>query len=222
MNIILLINFEKILEFFKEFTNENVILIIAMAIILPFIEALVPMLPLIAIISFSIASLGSIYGSVMGSVLGILLSILGSSIGMFSVFILIRDLIGNWFREKTKNKEKIVKAIEWMENRSNSFMILFLSNPYIPTSIFNYAMALTGYSVKKYLVIVLISRTICITLLGVLGIVFNVGDDLTAIVWVFVTYIVVYIIIWLIKKLFIIKKDKIGTKRKEEKYEKNN
>ncbi len=212
MNIILLINFEKILEFFKEFTNENVILIIAMAIILPFIEALVPMLPLIAIISFSIASLGSIYGSVMGSVLGILLSILGSSIGMFSVFILIRDLIGNWFREKTKNKEKIVKAIEWMENRSNSFMILFLSNPYIPTSIFNYAMALTGYSVKKYLVIVLISRTICITLLGVLGIVFNVGDDLTAIVWVFVTYIVVYIIIWLIKKLFIIKKDKIGTK----------
>lgn len=91
-------------------------------------------------------------------------------------------------------------------------MILFLSNPYIPTSIFNYAMALTGYSVKKYLVIVLISRTICITLLGVLGIVFNVGDDLTAIVWVFVTYIVVYIIIWLIKKLFIIKKDKIGTK----------
>ena len=212
MNIILLINFEKILEFFKEFTNENVILIIAMAIILPFIEALVPMLPLIAIISFSIASLGSIYGSVMGSVLGILLSILGSSIGMFSVFILIRDLIGNWFREKTKNKEKIVKAIEWMENRSNSFMILFLSNPYIPTSIFNYAMALTGYSVKKYLVIVLISRTICITLLGVLGIVFNVGDDLTAIVWVFVTYIVVYIIIWLIKKLFIIKKDKRGTK----------
>ncbi len=212
MNITLLINFEKILEFFKEFTNENVILIIAMAIILPFIEALVPMLPLIAIISFSIASLGSIYGSVMGSVLGILLSILGSSIGMFSVFILIRDLIGNWFREKTKNKEKIVKAIEWMENRSNSFMILFLSNPYIPTSIFNYAMALTGYSVKKYLVIVLISRTICITLLGVLGIVFNVGDDLTAIVWVFVTYIVVYIIIWLIKKLFIIKKDKIGTK----------
>lgn len=212
MNITLLINFEKILEFFKEFTNENVILIIAMAIILPFIEALVPILPLIAIISFSIASLGSIYGSVMGSVLGILLSILGSSIGMFSVFILIRDLIGNWFREKTKNKEKIVKAIEWMENRSNSFMILFLSNPYIPTSIFNYAMALTGYSVKKYLVIVLISRTICITLLGVLGIVFNVGDDLTAIVWVFVTYIVVYIIIWLIKKLFIIKKDKIGTK----------
>lgn len=212
MNITLLINFEKILEFFKEFTNENVILIIAMAIILPFIEALVPMLPLIAIISFSIASLGSIYGSVMGSVLGILISILGSSIGMFSVFILIRDLIGNWFREKTKNKEKIVKAIEWMENRSNSFMILFLSNPYIPTSIFNYAMALTGYSVKKYLVIVLISRTICITLLGVLGIVFNVGDDLTAIVWVFVTYIVVYIIIWLIKKLFIIKKDKIGTK----------
>lgn len=212
LNITLLINFEKILEFFKEFTNENVILIIAMAIILPFIEALVPMLPLIAIISFSIASLGSIYGSVMGSVLGILLSILGSSIGMFSVFILIRDLIGNWFREKTKNKEKIVKAIEWMENRSNSFMILFLSNPYIPTSIFNYAMALTGYSVKKYLVIVLISRTICITLLGVLGIVFNVGDDLTAIVWVFVTYIVVYIIIWLIKKLFIIKKDKIGTK----------
>ena len=212
MNITLLINFEKILEFFKEFTNENVILIISMAIILPFIEALVPMLPLIAIISFSIASLGSIYGSVMGSILGILLSILGSSIGMFSVFILIRDLIGNWFREKTKNKEKIVKAIEWMENRSNSFMILFLSNPYIPTSIFNYAMALTGYSVKKYLVIVLISRTICITLLGVLGIVFNVGDDLTAIVWVFVTYIVVYIIIWLIKKLFIIKKDKIGTK----------
>ncbi len=126
-----------------------------MAIILPFIEALVPMLPLIAIISFSIASLGSIYGSVMGSVLGILLSILGSSIGMFSVLSWIRDLIGNWFREKLKTREKIVKAIEWMENRSNSFMILFLSNPYIPTSIFNYAMALTGYSEKKFFLILI-------------------------------------------------------------------
>lgn len=222
MNIILLINFERILEIFKEFTNDNVLLIILMAIILPFIEAVLPMLPLIGIISFSIASLGSIYGSVIGSVLGILLSILGSSIGMFLIFILIRDLIGNWFREKTKNKEKIVKAIKWMENRSNSFMILFLSNPYIPTSIFNYAMALTGYSVKKYLVIVLLSRTICVTLLGILGIVFDVGNDVTAIIWVFLTYIIVYIIIWAFKKLIKIRKDKIGTKRKEEEYEKNN
>lgn len=217
------VNFEKFIEFFKNFANDNVWLIIIVTIILPFIEAVIPMLPLIAIVSFSIASLGSVYGSFIGAILGILFSIIGSAIGMFTVFILIRDLIGNWFRRKTKDMVRINKAINWMENRSNTFMIMFLSNPYVPTSIFNYAMALTGYSVKKYLIIVLVSRTICILLLGILGVVFNVGEDLKAIIWVFLTYIIVYVIIWGVKKMLSKNKDKkmVNNERKEN-HEKNN
>lgn len=223
MNIFLSLNFEKFLEFFKNFANDNIVLIIIVAMVLPFIEAVIPALPLIGIVSFSVASLGSVYGSFGGAVLAIVLSIIGSSIGMFTIFILIRDLIGNWFRKKTKDIERISSAIHWMENRSNTFMIMFLSNPYVPTSIFNYAMALTGYSTKKYLVIVLVSRTICITLLGLLGIVFNVGEDLKAIIWVFLTYIIVYVIIWGVKKLLSKNKDKINVNNeRKENHEKNN
>lgn len=223
LSIILSVNFEKFIEFFKNFANDNVWLIIIVTIILPFIEAVIPILPLIAIVSFSIASLGSVYGSFIGAILGILFSIIGSAIGMFTVFILIRNLIGNWFRRKTKDMVRISKAINWMENRSNTFMIMFLSNPYVPTSIFNYAMALTGYSVKKYLIIVLVSRTICILLLGILGVVFNVGEDLKAIIWVFLTYIIVYVIIWGVKKMLSKNKDKkmVNNERKEN-HEKNN
>ena len=131
---------------------------------------------------------------------------------MFTVFLIVRDLVGKRFREKIKKKEKIEKAIIWIENRNNMFMILFLSNPYVPTSIFNYAMALTKYSVKKYLVITIISRTICVILLGLLGMVFNIGSDFKAILMLTLTYIGIYAIIMTIKKIVI---------KKENEHEKN-
>lgn len=206
-------NFESFLEVFQEFASDNKVLIIIVSIFLPFLEAIVPMLPLVGIVSFNMASLGSIYGASNGSFLGIVLSILGSTIGMFLIFILIRDLIGKKFREKIKDKEKILRAVEWIENRSNTFMILFLSNPYVPTSIFNYAMALTGYSIKKYLIITIVSRIICVGLLGVLGMVFGVGDDIKSIIWICLTYVAIYFIIWFVKKVYI---------KKEKENEKNN
>ena len=128
------------------------------------------------------------------------------------MFLLIRDLIGRRFREKIKKKEKIEKAIVWIENRSNTFMILFLSNPYVPTSIFNYAMALTKYSVKKYLIITVVSRTICVLLLGILGMVFDIGNDIKSILWLTLTYVGIYAIIMIIKKVVI---------KKENEHEKN-
>ena len=200
------VTFENFLQFFKEFANDNRILIIIVSIFLPFLEAIVPMLPLVGIVSFNMASLGSIYGGTIGSVLGVVLSIAGSSIGMFLIFILIRDLIGKKYREKIKSREKILHAVEWIENRSNTFMILFLSNPYIPTSIFNYAMALTGYSIKKYLIITIISRIICVSLLSILGMIFDVSNDIKSIVWICLTYVVIYFIIWIVKKV-VIKKE---------------
>ncbi len=212
MNLFLSFSFENFLEFFKNFANDNKILIILITIFLPFLEALVPMLPLIGIVGFNMASCGSVYGSTFGAIIGLILSIVGSALGMFFVFIVIRDLIGKRFRDKIKDKEKVLKAVEWIENRSNTFMILFLSNPYVPTSIFNYAMALTGYSTKKYLVIVIISRIICVSLLGALGLIFNVGDNPLAILWICLIYVAIYIIIWLIKKYIKIKKEKENEK----------
>ena len=212
LNIFLTLNFESFLEVFEKFANDNLLLMILIAIVLPFLESFVPMLPLVGIISFNIISLSKALGSTCGTILALVLSFVGSIIGMFTVFLLIRDLIGRRFREKIKKKEKIEKAIVWIENRSNTFMILFLSNPYVPTSIFNYAMALTKYSVKKYLIITVVSRTICVLLLGILGMVFDIGNDIKSILWLTLTYVGIYAIIMIIKKVVI---------KKENEHEKN-
>lgn len=212
LNIFLTLNFESFLEVFEKFANDNLLLMILIAIVLPFLESFVPMLPLVGIISFNIISLSKALGSTYGTILALVLSFVGSIIGMFTVFLLIRDLIGRRFREKIKKKEKIEKAIVWIENRSNTFMILFLSNPYVPTSIFNYAMALTKYSVKKYLIITVVSRTICVLLLGILGMVFDIGNDIKSILWLTLTYVGIYAIIMIIKKVVI---------KKENEHEKN-
>ena len=212
MNLFLSFSFESFLEFFKNFANDNKILIMLITIFLPFLEALIPMLPLVGIVGFNMSSCGSIYGSTLGAIIGLILSIIGSILGMFFVFIIIRDLIGKRFLNKIKDKKKVLKTIEWIENRSNTSMILFLSNPYVPTSIINYAMALTGYSTKKYLIIIIVSRIICVSLLGTLGLIFNIGADPLAILWICLIYVAIYIIIWLIKKYIKIKKEKENEK----------
>ena len=73
-------------------------------------------------------------------------------------------------------------------------------------------MALTKYSVKKYLIITVISRTICVLLLGILGMVFDIGNDIKSILWLTLTYVGIYAIIMIIKKVVI---------KKENEHEKN-
>lgn len=98
--------------------------------------------------------------------------------------------------------------MEWINKVNTSYLIIIMSNPYTPTSIFNYAMALSGFATKKYLIIIVITKIIEISLLGLLGVVFKIGNSIMSFVWITLTYIVIYVLAWLGKKCYLKRRKK--------------
>ena len=57
------------------------------------------------------------------------------------------------------------QAINWVENRSDLFLMAMMSNPYAPIAIFNYGISLTNIKYSRYFKIVVFSRIIICFLL---------------------------------------------------------
>lgn len=196
-----LFSFKEVLDRFVEIAEGKEYLIILLTAFMCFWEAILPMLPLIAIVNFSIALLRPLCGTFLGITLALGSSVIGSVVGYFTIFILIKTSFSQKFIKKIENSPKVKKAVGWVSNRSDTFMILLLANPYTPSSIVNYSMGLVGYDSKRYLKIVLIGKMICITFLGLFGMIFNIGSDLMSFVWVILAYGILYLITLVIKNL---------------------
>ena len=170
---------------------------------LPVIEAFLPFLPLVVIVNYNVAMFSAIFNFAGNWIPALLVSTLGAIIGATLVFFALKYSIGKWFRRKVEKNQKVVSAMEWINKVNTSYLILILSNPYAPTSIFNYAMALSGFATKKYLFIIVISRVIEISLLGLLGVVFQVGDSVMSFVWITLTYVIIYVLVWVCRKCYL-------------------
>lgn len=198
--MILSLNLENFFDWLNRFANNNIWLILAIAIFLAFLEAILPFLPLVAIVAFNVTMVSAIYPQ-SGFFIGVLLSVIGSFIGTYCVFMFLRTIVDSAFRKKIEKSEKVKKACQWLEKRSMFTIILFMSNPYTPASIFNYAFSITNYPKKKYLLITFISRIICVIILSLFGVIFKIDKNPIAIIWVFVSYIIIYLIIVFNKKI---------------------
>lgn len=192
---------ERFFEYWKKFVTNHTTLVWLIVIFLPFMESVLPFLPLVLIVSFNIQMLTPLLGPSLSPVVAIVLSAVGSFLGTYFVFLFIRGAFGKKVRIKIENSPKILSIIKWLENRSNVFIILVMSNPYTPASLFNYAMAITNIEIKKYLYITLISRTICIFLLALLGIFFKVQNNFLSLLWVVLVYVIIYLLFFIISKL---------------------
>lgn len=192
---------ERFFQYWEKFATDHTALVWLIAIFLPFLESVLPFLPLVLIISFNIGMLTPLLGPSLSPIIAIVLSAAGSFLGTYFVFLFIRGTFGKKIRIKIENNPKILSIIKWLENRSTFFVILVMSNPYTPASLFNYAMAITNIEIKKYLYITLVSRSICIFLLALLGMVFKVQNNILSIIWVILVYVIIYLLFYIISKL---------------------
>ena len=158
------------------------------AMLLPFIEAILPSLPLTAIIAFNISIMSVVYGSFQGTVLTIIFSTLGSFIGMFLIFGLIRLTFGKYFAKKVENHKYGKLFLNIVHGKNIWLILLFLSNPFLPSSVLNYALSLTKIKVPKYIFLTLTSRFIVVILLVFLGSIFNLQDHPLNLLWVMLVY----------------------------------
>ncbi|MCK4552229.1 MAG: VTT domain-containing protein [Tenericutes bacterium] len=191
----------ELLEKIENFIHTNLWIAPLFSVILPFVEAIIPSLPLTAIIALNISVLSAAFGAIPGTILAITLSTIGSFLGMLFMFFLIRKTLSKKFLRKVENSNHGKWFTNVVERGNTGLMLAILSNPLLPSSILNYAISLTNIRVKKYIFLTFASRIIIIIFLVFLGSIFDIQSKPLNIVWVMLTYSVIILLYGLIIKI---------------------
>lgn len=132
------------------------------AMLMAFLEAIFPSLPLVAIAGVNITNYG---------VLGFFFTYIGSIVGMVLIFYIIRYFLTERFQNsKFLGRHKGVnRFLSWVEKKGFTSVMILMCFPFIPTSLLNYACALSKMPKKEYIIIVLISRFVSIAFLSYVG-----------------------------------------------------
>ncbi|MDL2211338.1 VTT domain-containing protein [Erysipelotrichaceae bacterium OttesenSCG-928-M19] len=132
------------------------------AIGMALLEAIFPSLPLIAIAGININNYGF---------MGFIFTYIGSVSGTLIVFVLIRTFFTDKFQDSNflKKHKRIIRFMNWIEYRGLSSIMVMMSLPFLPTSLINYACALSRMRKREFLYAVIVSKAVSIGLLSYIG-----------------------------------------------------
>lgn len=179
---------------FQQFILDHLWFAPLSAVLLPFLEALIPSLPLTILISFNLSIMASSYGTATGTILTILLSTLGSMIGMVGIFFLIRWTLAPYFTKKVQDNKYGKMFLNLVQGPNTFLVLILLSNPFLPSSILNYALSLTNIKVSRYLWLTLVSRLLIVIFLVFLGSIFNIQQHPLNALWVLLVYTLLFFV----------------------------
>ena len=130
-------------------------------ILLPFIEAFLPFLPLfVFVMANSIA---------YGILNGFLYSWLGSSAGSIFVFLLIRKYGNKKILLKIKQNKQVQHITSWVERHGFGPMFILLCFPFSPSSIINIVAGLSNVSKQQFVLAVLLGKSVMIFSIAYIG-----------------------------------------------------
>lgn len=130
-------------------------------ILLPFIEAFLPFLPLIV---FVLAN-----GAAYGLLKGFLYSWIGTSFGSIIVFLVIRRLGDKRIFKAIRNNKQVHKVTVWLERHGFGPLFLLLCFPFSPSSVINVVAALSKISTQQFVLAVLMGKSVMIFSLAYVG-----------------------------------------------------
>lgn len=155
-------------------------------ILLPFLEAFLPILPLVV---FVVAN-----ASAYGMWAGFFYSWIGVCTGSFLVFLLARRFgyrYGDWIRRRFPKSEKF---FGWVENKGFTPIFVLACFPFSPSVIINIASGLSKVPLHTFLTAILLGKAVMIFTLSFLG------HDLQAMVdqpWRIAMAIGIIFLLWL-------------------------
>lgn len=131
-------------------------------ILLAMVESLIPVLPLVAIVTLNVAA--------HGMALGFLYSWIGSALGSTLVFLFFRRLVKPYMLRFAVRHPKIEKAHRWV-NRKLKWQALFfiIIMPFTPSSFVNFAIGLSDFDEKLYIKVMVTAKIIMLILLSLFG-----------------------------------------------------
>ncbi|MBN2503784.1 MAG: TVP38/TMEM64 family protein [Bacilli bacterium] len=190
--------FFQLLDQFEVYVNTHLWFAPLMAMLLPFIEAIIPSLPLTILIGFSLNIMAQVYGMVEGTVLTIVLSTLGSAMGMIMIFGIIRLTLAPFFARKVQDNKYGRMFLNIVEGPNVIPVLLVMSNPFFPSSILNYALSLTKTKFWRYFFLTITSRLIIVLFLVFLGSLFDIQNHPMNLLWVMLVYLLIFVIWYVI------------------------
>ncbi|WP_391120448.1 TVP38/TMEM64 family protein [Psychrobacillus sp. L3] len=158
-------------------------------LLLPFLEAFLPFLPLVV---FIIANVNA-----YGILLGFLLSWIGSAAGAYTVFLVIRKYGRARALGFITRHERIQKLILWVERNGFGPLFLLICFPFTPSALINIVAGLSNIKKKTYLWTVTLGKLIMILVVSFIG------SDIKALVTQPIRTIIVALIIvilWFVGK----------------------
>ncbi|MDC3413736.1 TVP38/TMEM64 family protein [Aquibacillus sp. 3ASR75-11] len=128
---------------------------------LPFIEALLPFLPLVVFVMANSAAYGLFEGFI--------LSWIGASGGAIVVFLMVKKL-GNkrLFRFIRRNKQ-VTKVTTWFDKHGFGPLFLLMCFPFSPSGIINVVAGLSKINIYQFILAVLLGKSVMIFTISYVG-----------------------------------------------------
>ena len=155
MNVLELI--EKLVEFIRNSGPAGVVFACA----LMSVESIIPMIPLVALITINIM--------ILGKVPGFFISWFFTSAGCIMSYMIFRYGFGNKFEKLTEDKATINKYKRVIRNISFPTLCLIIAMPLTPAFIVNIVAGLLKIDFKKYVIALLIGKLSMVYFLGYFG-----------------------------------------------------
>ncbi|HIV75827.1 MAG TPA: TVP38/TMEM64 family protein [Candidatus Pseudogracilibacillus intestinigallinarum] len=130
-------------------------------ILLPFIEAFLPFLPLIAFVMANSVAYGLLKG--------FLYSWIGSAVGSIAVFLLIRIFSKKKLFQKLKANKQVSYVTEWVDRHGFGPLFILLCFPFSPSSVINVVAALSNVSKQQFILAVLLGKSVMIFSIAYVG-----------------------------------------------------
>lgn len=125
------------------------------------LESLIPVLPLVGIVTVNVAAHGPLFG--------FLYSWLGTCVGCFLMFFLFRRLFGQWAVRMTSKHQRLAKARDWVGRMKPGGLFVILIMPFTPSAFVNFAFGVSEYDPKRYLITLALAKLFMIGSLTAFG-----------------------------------------------------
>ncbi|WP_099157246.1 TVP38/TMEM64 family protein [Virgibacillus ndiopensis] len=130
-------------------------------VLLPFLEAFLPFLPLVVFVFANSAAYGLLEG--------FLLSWLGSSFGAIIVFMIIRKLGDKRIFKIIRKNKQVHKVTDWLERHGFGPLFLLMCFPFSPSSVINVVAGLSKISIQQFALAVILGKSVMIFTMAYVG-----------------------------------------------------
>ncbi|MDG0843224.1 TVP38/TMEM64 family protein [Staphylococcus equorum] len=174
---------EQVQYWFELFGNLGYIV----GFLLPFIEAFIPILPIIVFVIVNVNAYGFIIGT--------LLAWVGTVAGSYIVFLFFRRLTHTRYMKKIQQRTSVQRLIHFIDRKGVLPIFILMCFPFTPSALVNIVASLSHIKAHAYLTVLIASKFVMIGLVGWLG------NDITTLFTSptrLITIIIVILIVWFV------------------------